>query len=191
MIATVYDGDWFFAANDLEALKMLLDRADKRMTDAATTLAKEESFTAAFAKIPAGYAVFAYGRLDRYFAKLATKLPQDGNAADQATMLRQVKNIAGATSFEGGKIRDVLFVTMPKMNDAADLTRSSLSLATAESFLYGASILNLPKQMDLRPRRRRRRGAGFSAGISDLSAPCLPVASRSKLGTTRSAPSWG
>jgi hypothetical protein len=169
MIATVFDGDWFFAANDLDALKALLDRADKRVTDAATTLSTEENFTAAFAKIPAAYAVFAYGRLDRYFERLAAKLPQDGAATDQATMLRQVKNIAGATSFEGGRIRDVLFVTMPKMNEAADLTRSSLALATAESFLYGASILNLPKQMDL-PAAPASSGRGFSAVIQRLVA---------------------
>ena len=38
-VATAYDGDWFFAANDLPALKTLLDRADGRLKDAATTLA--------------------------------------------------------------------------------------------------------------------------------------------------------
>src|SRR4029077_2429183 len=32
-IATAFDQDWFFAANDLEELKAVLDRADARITD--------------------------------------------------------------------------------------------------------------------------------------------------------------
>ena len=83
-VATVYDGDWFFAANDLPALKTLLDRADGRLKDAATTLATDENFTAAFKHMPASYAAFAYGRLDRYFARLAKELPEDEAQASRS-----------------------------------------------------------------------------------------------------------
>ena len=37
-IATVYDGQWFFASNDLAELKAILDRADGREKDQQTTL---------------------------------------------------------------------------------------------------------------------------------------------------------
>ena len=166
-IATVYAGEWFFAANDLGALKALLDRTDRRQADAAMTLAADESFVAAFKKMPVAYAVFAYARLDRYFERLAAKLPQDGSATDQSTMLRQVKNIAGATVFDGGRIRDVLFVTMPQTAETPDLTRSSLALATAESFLYGATFLRLPKQMDL-PAAQAATGRGLPGMLQRL-----------------------
>lgn len=146
MVATVYDGNWFFAANDVAALKTLIDRADGRLKDAATTLTADENFAAAFKHMPPSYAVFAYGRLDRYFARLATSLPQDGNS-ERLSLLRQVRSIAAATAFDHGKIRDVLFVARPKATESGDLSRSSLALATGQSFLYLASSLNLPNQM--------------------------------------------
>ncbi len=165
IFATVYDGDWFFAANDLPALKTLLDRADRRSKDAAGTLTTEENFASAFKQMPASYAAVAYGRLDQYFARLAAKLPQDGSANEQASMLRQIHSVCAATSFEGGKMRDLLFVSMPKMDEPENLTRSSLSLATADSFLYLASFLNLPQQM---PAAQRTNANGFPPAMQGL-----------------------
>lgn len=162
--ATVYDGDWFFAANDLAALKMVLDRADGRLKDAHTTLTADENFAASFKQMPASYAVLAYGRLDEYFARLAAKLPQDGSANEQATMLRQIRSICAATTFDSGKMRDLLFVGMPKMVEPGNLTRSSLSLATTDSFLYLASFLNLPQQMPA----QNATGNGFPPAMQGL-----------------------
>src|SRR5712691_4103122 len=51
-IATVYDGDWFFASNDLAELKTLLDRVDQRATDRQLTLETDEAFRAAMAHMP-------------------------------------------------------------------------------------------------------------------------------------------
>ena len=167
-LATVYTKDWFFAANDLDTLKALLDRLEKRASDAATTLAEEENFTAAFKKIPISYAVFGYGRLDQYMDRLAAKLPPDAQANERASMLRQIKSIAAATTFEAGKIRDVVVVTMPKMHETPELTRSSLALATAESFLYGASFLQLPKEVDLRDAAPVTTARGFPGALQRM-----------------------
>lgn len=140
-IATVYSGDWFLAANDVPALQLLLDRANGRNKDAATTLAKDETYLAAFKHMPAVYAAFGYARLEDYFQRLAAShLPGTVQGNDQLAMMRQVKTIAGATRFEDGKIRDVLFVGMPKASNVGELTRSSLPLGTAESFFYSASL---------------------------------------------------
>jgi hypothetical protein len=62
-------------------------------------------------------------------------------------------------------VRDVLFVTMPKMPDAGEITRSSLSLATSDAFLYFASFLNLPKQM---PDAPKVAANGFPAAMQGL-----------------------
>src|SRR5450432_1109655 len=51
-IATVYDGNWFFAGNDVGALKALLDRADGRVKDSASTLGGDENFIAASKHLP-------------------------------------------------------------------------------------------------------------------------------------------
>jgi hypothetical protein len=164
-VATAYDGDWFFAANEVPALKALLDRADGRTKDAANTLAVDENFTAAFKHMPASYVAFVYGRLDRYLERLAEKLPRDSGQSERLSMLRQIRSIAGATGFENGKIRDVLFLGMPKMKDTGDLSRSSLALTTPESFLYFASFLNLPNQM---PDAQKAAANGFPAAMQGL-----------------------
>ena len=56
--------------------------------------------------------------------------------------------IAGSMRFENGKIRDVVFLGMPKLEQATTLTRSSQSLGTKETFLYLAMLLNLGEKMD-------------------------------------------
>src|SRR5207249_3737228 len=66
-IATVYDGQWFFASNDLAELKAVLDRADGRDPAAAgpsaggkdkqTTLEADDVFRAAMKHMAASYAL--------------------------------------------------------------------------------------------------------------------------------------
>ena len=147
--ATVYDGNWFFVANDTADLKGLLDRADKRVKDAATTLSMDENFTAASKHMPANYEAFGYARLDRFLKKLADKMPPESAGNEPASVIRQIRSVAAATLFRDGKVRDVLFVGMPKLKESGDLTRSSLSLATKDTFFYLASLLNLPERLNL------------------------------------------
>src|SRR5205807_7636680 len=59
-IATVYDGQWFFASNDLAELKAVLDRADGREKDRQTALESDETFHAAMTHMPASYALLFY-----------------------------------------------------------------------------------------------------------------------------------
>ncbi|MBA3544544.1 MAG: hypothetical protein H0T83_08925 [Chthoniobacterales bacterium] len=146
-IATVYDGQWFFAANDVAALRTLLDRADGRLKDQASTLGANESFTASLKRVPGNYAVLVHGRLDQYFEKISRQNPASPAVDEQVRVLRQIKSITAASRIENGKFRDVLFVAMPQGEDAGDLTRASLSLATTDSFLYLAGFLKLPSQM--------------------------------------------
>jgi hypothetical protein len=150
-IATVYDGDWFFAANDLGALKAVLDRADGRTKDSATTLGADENFIAASKHLPPVYAARAYARVDRYFESLTSSLPNSDNNDERFTLLRQIRNFSAATTFENGKIRDTLFVGMPKRDEEGELTRASLSLATRDAILYAAGFLHLPKQLPESP----------------------------------------
>lgn len=146
-VATVYDGAWFFAANDVAALKRLLDRADKRLDEPVTTLAKDEHFIAALKHMPARYAAFAYGRPDAYFERLARSMPENVINAGQWSRLRQLRGIAVASTFERGRFRDVAFAAMPKIDDSGDLTRKSLALGTKDSFFYSAAMVALGKQM--------------------------------------------
>lgn len=146
-LATTYSGEWFFAANDLAPLQALLDRADRRVKDSASTLAADDEFIATAKHTPSNYVCRVYGRLDRYFAKLEPATPPSASANEQLSLLRRLRTFSATTSFEDGKIRDVVFIGMPKVGDLPDLNRASLSLATRNTFLYLASFLRLPQQL--------------------------------------------
>ena len=63
-------------------------------------------------------------------------------------MLENMRCIAGSMRFENGKIHDVLFLGMPKLERNTALTRSSASLGTKETFFYLSLILNLGDKID-------------------------------------------
>ena len=144
-LSSTRSGQWIFVANDWEQLKPLLDRADGRSKDAKTTLGADEVCAAAFRHMPSSYAAVAYARVDRLVEKLA---PPE-KAPDQMGALRQIRSFCGATSFDGGKIRDTFFVGMPKLMDPGRLTRASLPIGTKDTFLYAAGFLNLSKELQL------------------------------------------
>ena len=156
-LASAYYGDRFFAANDVEVVKALLDRADGTSPDTNQTLATDENFSAALKHMPAKYAAMGYARFDKYFQQLKARVPTGAASNDQLAMLQRIRTAAAATTFENGKIRDVLFVGMPKVAPSGELTRASLSLATQQSFLYLATLLDLSERL-APPDRARSSG---------------------------------
>ncbi len=152
-VATVYDGQWFFASNDLSELKAILDRADGRSLatgsvaaatgkDRQSTLEADDAFRGAMKHMPASYALCFYLQPKTLSEKLVSLRNAMGIAGDKNTVVDQIHSICAATRFEKGKIRDVLFVGMPKTQSEQKLTRSSLALGTSETFLYLATLLN-------------------------------------------------
>src|SRR2546423_1381751 len=141
-VATVYDGQWFFASNDLPGLKAVIDRADGRDKNTQTTLQSEETFAAAIRHMPASYALLFYLQPRKLSDNLASLRNAIGIAGDQGSMVEQISSICGAARFDRGKIHSALFVGMPKNDQEPKLTRSSLSLGTADTFLYLATLLN-------------------------------------------------
>jgi hypothetical protein len=145
-LSTVRDGQWLFVANDPEQLKPLLDRVDGRVQDPNSALAADNVFAAASKRMPSSYTALAFARIDRLVEKLMPLGDKDTNeSTDQLAAIRQIRSLCGATSFDGGKIRDTIFVGMPKLLDTGDLTRASLPIATENTFLYAAGFLNLTK----------------------------------------------
>lgn len=80
-----------------------------------------------------------------------TMPPTEGTEGSSARYaeLRQIRSVCTATAFDGGRIHDTVFVGMPKAADAEKLTRVSLPIASKETFLYAASVLDLRKEMTL------------------------------------------
>ena len=141
-IATVYDGQWFFISNDLAELKTVLDRADDREKDRQTILKSDEAFRAAVAHMPASYALFFYVQPKGVSQKFAALRNAIGAGGDQNDVIDQVRSVCGATRFDSGKMRDVLFVGMAQTQPDRMLSRSSLGLGTADTFLYIATLIN-------------------------------------------------
>jgi hypothetical protein len=69
--------------------------------------------------------------------------------------------------FENGKVHDVFFMGMPKLEQNATLTRSSLSLGTKDTFLYLAMLLNLGERMDTLNQAAAFAGTKVFQALSD------------------------
>src|SRR5262249_4656704 len=81
----------------------------------------------------------------------------------------KMRCITGSMQFENGKIHDVLFLGMPKLEHDTTLTRSSVSLGTKETFLYLAMLLNLGEKMDTLNQAAAFAGTKMFEALSDSS----------------------
>ena len=149
-VATAYDSPWFFAATDLRELETLLDRADRRVARPESSLDKDDAYRAAISRRPSNYAAFFYLQPKTFSQRLGALRAAVGStpAPGEGTMLEKMRCITGSMQFENGKIHDVLFLGMPKLEHDTALTRSSLSLGTKDTFFYLAMLLNLGEKMD-------------------------------------------
>jgi len=149
-LSTVRDGQWFFVANDPEQLKPLLDRVDGRIKDPNAALAADDVFAAASKRMPLIYTALAFARIDRLVENLMPLADKNANeSADQLAAIRQIRSLCGATSFDRGKIRDTIFVGMPKLLNTGNLTRASLPIAAKDTFLYATCFVNLTKPVPI------------------------------------------
>jgi hypothetical protein len=149
-LTTAYDRTWFFAATDLAELKAILDRADGRLKNSKVALDADEAYRAAAAHMPSSYAASFYLQpkmLSERIAALRAAIQSPVSPNDR-TMLEQVRGISGATSFENGKIHDLLFLEMPELEEHAKITRSSLTLGTKDTVFYLSMLLNVGQKFE-------------------------------------------
>jgi hypothetical protein len=149
-LATTYDRPWFFAATNVTELKTLLDRVDHRAKDSGETLDKDEAYRTATSHRPSNYAAFFYLQPKAFSERLAAlrAAVQSSPTPGETTMLEKMRCIGGSSRFENGKIRDLLFLGMPKLETDGTLNRSSLTLGTKETFFYLAMLINLGEKME-------------------------------------------
>jgi len=149
-IASAYDPPWFFVATDAADLQALLDRADRRASNPDNRLDKDETYRTAISRRPSYYTAFFYLQPKTFSQRLAALRAAVGStpAPGEGTMLEKMRCITGSMRFENGKIHDMFFLGMPKLEHDATLTRSSVSLGTKDTFFYLAMLLNLGEKMD-------------------------------------------
>ena len=148
-LATTYDRPWFFMATDVTELKALLDRADHRVNNSNGTLDNDEAYRTAIAHRPSNYTAFFYLQPKIFSERLAAlRAAVRSTTSGDATMLENMRCIAGSMRFENGKMHDVFFLGMPKLEHNTALTRSSASLGTKETFFYLSMLLNLGDKIE-------------------------------------------
>jgi len=168
-IATAYDAPWFFVATDAADMQALLDRADHRSSDVDNRLDKDEAYRSAISRRASNDVAFFFLQPKTFSQRLAALRAAVGStpAPGEGTMLEKMRCITGSTRFENGKIHDVLFLGMPKLEHNATLTRSSLSLGTKETFFYLAMLLNLAERMDTLNQAAAFAGTKIFQALSD------------------------
>jgi hypothetical protein len=151
-LAMVYTDHWFLASNSVDELKAVVDRADGRVTDKQTLLSAEPNFREAMGNMPASYAICLYLQpkvLAQQLNALRSSAGGIANQPNQSAMIEQMRSICATTRFDGSKMHDLFFVGMPQQTADAELTRNSIALASTDTFIYVASLLNISKQFAL------------------------------------------
>jgi hypothetical protein len=168
-LAAVYDPPWFFAATDVPELQALLDHADHRGKSPDNRLENDAAYRAAISHRPSNYVAFFYLQPKIFSQRLAALRAAVGStpAPAERTMIEKMRCITGSMRFDNGKIHDVLFLGMPKLEQDTTLTRSSVSLGTKETFLYLAMLLNLGEKMDTLNQAAAFAGTKIFQALSD------------------------
>ena len=168
-LATAYDPPWFFAATDVPELQALLDHADHRGKSPDNRLENNAAYRAAISHRPSNYVAFFYLQPKIFSQRLAALRAAVGStpAPAERTMIEKMRCITGSMRFDNGKIHDVLFLGMPKLEQDTTLTRSSVSLGTKETFLYLAMLLNLGEKMDTLNQAAAFAGTKIFQALSD------------------------
>src|SRR5215468_1349825 len=168
-LATAYDPPWFFATTDVPELQALLDHADHRGKSPDNRLEKDDAYRAAISHRPSNYVAFFYLQPKAFSQRLAALRAAVGStpAPGEGTMIEKMRCIAGSMRFDNGKIHDVLFLGMPKLEQDTTLTRSSVSLGTKETVLYLAMLLNLGEKMDTLNQAAAFAGTKIFQALSD------------------------
>ncbi len=141
VFASVYDNQWYFAANDVALLKSLLDRVDHRREKTEGSLEANAAFSAAVKHLPKTYAGMLFIDPRPFVEKLMPLVAMTGQSLplDQLQRLRQVQSVATAIGFEHGKMRETDFVLMPQVSAEKKLQSPLLGAAGTNTFFYSDS----------------------------------------------------
>ena len=168
-IATTYDPPWFFVATDAGELQGLVDRADRRASNPDNRLDKDATYRAAISRRSPHDVVFFYLQPKTFSQRLAALRAAVGStpAPGEGTLFEKMRCVTASMRFENGKMHDVFFMGMPKLEQNTTLSRSSLSLGTKETFLYLAMLLNLGERMDTLNQAAAFAGTKLFQALSD------------------------
>lgn len=148
VFATVCDDHWFFAANDLTALKALLDQADHR-GDKKPSLQAKATFVEASRYLPKEYATSVFFDPRPFVEKLMPIVAMTGQGLpiNQLDRLKAVRAVATTFGFDSGKMHETDFVAMPLMGAEKKFEQRLLEVAGADTFFYSVARISWSEGM--------------------------------------------
>ena len=95
-----------------------------------------------------------------FFAKLMPLLAMTGQTAatSRVQQFQKIRTVAGALGFDHGKMRETLYVAMPRQPPEEKLTLAGLANAGKATVLYSASLASWPHAWAPPPHSARREG---------------------------------
>ncbi len=143
VLASVYDRNWFFVANNLASLQLLLDRADRRGGKTANSLGENDAFRQAAKNLHGDFAGMFFFEPRPFLQKLMPLLAITGQSpllSTQLQRLQRVSSVSGTLGFDQGKMREAVFVAIPREGPGQVLSRPSLATASSNTFFYSATL---------------------------------------------------
>jgi hypothetical protein len=146
--SVVCDDHWFFLANDLAALKALLDRVDHR-GEKSPSLHTNKTFIDATRYLPGDYVGSLFIDPRPFVEKLIPLVAMTGQSLpmDQLNRLRQIRTLSTTFGFDHGKMHETDFAAMPWMGAERKLEGRLLGVAGANTFFYSAARIPWPETM--------------------------------------------
>ena len=129
--------NWYFVANDVDLLKMTLDRFTGKTH---TALALTPAYRQSRALLPPHPDFLLFTQPGVISDRLLARLSASGQALDpqESAALRKIRAVALASRMEGRRMRGALFLYQPDTPPRPVLNGRTLSLSTPNTLFYAA-----------------------------------------------------
>lgn len=166
--STDYD-HWFFAANNVETLKAVFDRAARQNDRGEISLRDDKVFAAAQKHLPLELAGMIFFNPQPFVDKLLPLISMTGQSipARQLEVLKSIHSVTASFGLEHGKMRETDFVAMPRAGLTKEIARPLLGAAGTDTLFYSASLMHWPGGI-FSP--ASAFGGAFSTVLNQLSA---------------------
>jgi len=135
-VAGTFAGEWYLVANSVDLLKETLDRFDTPSGEGR--LADLDIFKHTLDTLPSHAEARGFAQPQFFYEKIISLSKAGGNTPSEAEVaeMKKVKGVAGAISFDGPLIREMLYVYAPGMRRQANLGDFSLGLTSPNTLIY-------------------------------------------------------
>jgi hypothetical protein len=146
-IAVAHHAGWYLVASNVDLVKGMIDRADKRRTD---NLLSTPEIKDVVKKAPGTRETLLIVLPRPLVAKLKPALSVSGQAGGvDWKEIEAIEAVAAWTTFDGANLREGIYTKTPGRKPAEPLKQTALSMTTPQTLLYTSNLLSLPDELEL------------------------------------------